>query len=216
VGLTDDFKQKLKEAYTTDIHFARVLTMLHQAAAEATKLHEVREAEAMEPAQRDQPTTPAPEPSQQQENKLRGINFVERDNLLYHVDRVDNTERLCIPKSLLPEILKIAHDNNFHGVYHRTYDRIHATMFVRGLAKAVKRYIRYCGQCLQNRIERHPPYGTLEPINTRAEPHDTIAIDLVTGLPASKSGFDALMTATCKFTKRVLLIPGMTNWSAVE
>ncbi|KAH5757347.1 hypothetical protein HBI88_191660 [Parastagonospora nodorum] len=84
------------------------------------------------------------------------------------------------------------------------------------LSKNIRTYIRFCPPCLRNRTERHLPYGTLEPTQTPGFPFHIITIDLVTALPPETSGSDALMTVTSKHTKKVLLIPGMNDWSAAE
>jgi len=38
----------------------------------------------------------------------------------------------------------------------------------------------------------------------------------VLALPKSKNGFDTVMSVTCKFSKRVTLIPGKKTWSAKQ
>ncbi|KAH4258570.1 hypothetical protein HBI04_146040 [Parastagonospora nodorum] len=194
VALTDDFKERLRTEIRADWHFKKVIELLQQ----------------------DAPPTDDTDPAQRMSKTLRGIDFRLRDGLLYHINQIDQSERLCVPKAMMKEVFNVAHDQNFHAGYHRTYDRIRSTMFIRSLAPQLKKYIRYCGPCLVNRTERHQPYGSLEPISILGMPHHTIAIDLVTGLPASKAGFDALMTTTCKQTKHVLLIPGMNDWTAGE
>jgi hypothetical protein len=48
-------------------------------------------------------------------------------------------------------------------------------------------------------------------------PFHTITIDFILGLLMSKQGkFDALATVTCKFSKRIALIPGCTTWKAEQ
>lgn len=191
VALSDDFKNRLRNAYESEPHWQRILAMLKGAASD--------DLDALNST-----------------NHLRGINFVTREDLLYFVDPITQAEKLCIPSSMQQEVFEMAHDRHLHQGYHRAYERIQSSMFIRKLAKNLRKYIRYCPACLENRTERHQPYGSLEPIQPPGHPFYTITIDLVTGLPASTKGRDALMTVTCKRTKRVLLIPGMTDWSAAE
>lgn len=41
-------------------------------------------------------------------------------------------------------------------------------------------------------------------------------IDFVTGLPVSRHNFNAVAFITCKFTKRLRVIPGKTTWSSKD
>lgn len=189
VAMKDDFKSQIIAAYDDDTHWKLVKQVIN--------------------GERDEDTEPLDRP-------LRGLNFIMRDGLIYYCDKMDGSERLCIPKSLAPHIFRQAHDEQFHAGYHRTYERIRASVYIRKLSKLLRLYVKHCPACIQNRTERHPPYGNLEPIASPGAPYVTIAIDIVTGLPAGKDGSDALMTATCKQTKRILLIPGMTDWSASD
>ncbi|KAH3989747.1 hypothetical protein HBH52_015990 [Parastagonospora nodorum] len=195
VALNDDFKSSLHQAYLSDPYWKKIWDMLQERPdqAEAGDHHE--------PQAREQ---------------VRGINFVENDGLLYFINGNDGNERLCIPNSLQKEVFQMAHDRQFHAGFHKAYDRINGSMFIRRLAKNLRTYIRFCPPCMQNRTERHLPYGALEPIRAPGFPFHTITIDLVTALPPGTSGFDALMTVTCKQTKKVLLVPGMNDWSAAE
>ncbi|KAH3939700.1 hypothetical protein HBH98_182110 [Parastagonospora nodorum] len=181
VSLTDDSKERLRTETRADWHFKKVIELL----------------------KREAPPTDHTNPAQRVSETLRGIDFRLRDGLLYHIDHLNQSEWLCVPKAMMKEVFKVTH--------HRTYDCIRSTMLIRRFAPQLKKYTRYCSPCLMNRTERHQPYGSLEPVWVNGMLHHTIAIDLVTGLPASKAGFDALMTATCKQTKHVLLIPGMND-----
>jgi hypothetical protein len=149
-----------------------------------------------------------------EENLPPGFRFRIKDDLVYLIGE-EGRERLCIPQALQHEVFKLAHDNNFHGGYHRTYDRIAPSIFIRNLSKHLRTYIEHCASCQLNQTKRHLPYGELYPIATPAIPFHTIAIDFVVALP-EYDGYDALLTVTCKATKRVLLIPGAENWSASE
>lgn len=41
-------------------------------------------------------------------------------------------------------------------------------------------------------------------------------MDFIQGLPPDNEGRDTLLTVTCKFSKRVLLIMGKSTWSAEQ
>ena len=54
------------------------------------------------------------------------------------------------------------------------------------------------------------------PIDRLAIPFHIVAIDFIIALPVSIEGYDSLLTITCKFSKRVLLILGITTWDIAE
>jgi hypothetical protein len=141
-----------------------------------------------------------------------GFRFRAKDGLVY-LTGDEGRERLCIPEALQHDVFKIAHDNNFHGGYHRTYDRIAPSLFIRNLSKHLRAYIMHCPSCQLNQTRRHPAYGELHPIATPTIPFHTVGIDFIVALPECH-GYDSLMTITCKATKRNLLLPGSESWTA--
>ena len=178
VEMSDDFKQRLVEAYIRDEQWKKALDILKG------------------------------------DDLPEGFRFRKRDGLIYLTGQ-EGRERLCIPESLQHEVFKLAHDNNFHGGYHRTYDRIAPSLFIRNLSKHLRVYITHCPSCQLNQTRRHPTYGEFQPIATPAIPFHTVATDFIVALPSCR-GYDALMTVTCKATKRGLLIPGSEDWSASD
>ncbi len=149
-------------------------------------------------------------------DKPPGLRFSYRNRLIYYTDDIDGRERLCIPSALEKEIFELAHDKQHHSGFHRTYDRITASLFIRHLTKRLKAYILHCPECQLNQTTRHTPYGSLHSISTPSIPFHTITMDFILALPPTKEGLDNLLTVTDKFTKRVLLLPGKTTYSAVD
>ena len=142
-----------------------------------------------------------------------GIDFQLIDDLIYYVK--GDQPRLCIPENSIHDVLKLAHDDNFHAGHHRAYDRL-KTVYVRRLSRRLTNYIRHCPSCQLNQTKRHKPYGELAPISTPNMPYHTISIDFVLALPKQDHGFDCLMSVTDKFTRKTLLIQGKSTWSAGE
>jgi len=133
--------------------------------------------------------------------------FEWRDDLLW------KGNRLCIPKALVGDVLEIVHDNQFHIGFHRMYPRVAEHYFIHKLEKRLRTYVRHCSECQRLQTKRYKPYGSLQPIQSPPIPFHTIAIDFIVGLP-HHDGCNSLMTATCKFSKRILLIPGHDQLSA--
>ena len=186
VEMSDDFKQRLKQGYLEDLHWRNLLEMLAKA---------------------------SPDQEDPGEKRVPGISFVLKDELIYHVK---DRWRLCIPPAMEREVFEQAHDLSNHGGYHRCHDRLSHNLFIRHLTRNLRDYIAHCPACQLNQTKRHKPYGSLVPIATPAIPFHTIAMDFIMGLPITAAGNDALLTITCKATKRNLLVPGREDWSAPQ
>jgi hypothetical protein len=154
--------------------------------------------------------------SEQSDDPVKAVlpYFLEKD-LLYTTGTNSTERKLCIPRSVVPEIFELAHDSAGHQGFARTYERLAGLAIYKG-SRLLKQYIAACPQCNQNSTKRHRPYGSLQPIIPPPIPFHTITIDIVMALPNSKDGKDQALTSTDKFTKRVGIIPGKATWSAEE
>ena len=186
VEMSDDFKKRLLEAYTKDPQWTKILDLLKP--------------------DKDGNLLELPE----------GLRFRKHENLIY-ATTLDHAgkQRLCIPESMHQEVFQIAHDRNFHAGFHTTYARISPSVYIRGLSKHLQTYLKHCPECQLNQTKRHPTYGELNPISTPPIPFYTIAIDFIVALPYF-DGKNMLLTVTCKFTKKKLLIPGFDEWTASD
>ena len=189
VEMSDSFKQRLIKEYEKDEQWSKLLGMLQRLAKG--------------------------EPLEDEERK-RGLRFKLREGLIYYTNFDDGRERLCVPNSMEAEIFQLAHDSQYHGGYHRSYERVAGSIYLRHMAKSLRSYIEHCPECQLNQTKRHAPYGNMVPIDRPAIPFHTVAMDFIVALPVSVEGYDSLLTMTCKFSKRVLLVPGMSTWDAAE
>ncbi|KZZ93079.1 Ribonuclease H-like protein [Ascosphaera apis ARSEF 7405] len=139
--------------------------------------------------------------------------YTIEDDLLYTIG-LKGESRLVVPRSLIQDVIRQAHDESAHPGIERTIAQLR-TVCIHRLRHNVKLYIRHCKSCLANKTLTHKPFGALQPILATPVPFHTISIDFVTGFPVSADGFDALLTVTCKYTKRVGLIPGASNWDGI-
>ncbi|KDN69113.1 hypothetical protein CSUB01_12601, partial [Colletotrichum sublineola] len=142
---------------------------------------------------------------------------IDERGLLYHVS-ADGTRKLCIPKPVAGRVLELAHDGKFHFGIDRMLAELRG-IHIHGKKKVVKKYIAYCPACRENQTDRQKAVGSLQPIVTPGVPYHTISMDFVTDMPPVSSQrtfwalpdfdlLDALCTVTCKFSKKVILIPG--------
>ena len=201
VEMSDSFKRRLVEEYPKDPQWHKILGVIKSAASE----------EQQGPCSQG-----TQESTEQKEERRIGLRFKLKDGLIYYTNFEDGRERLCIPNALKREVFELAHDRQHHGGFHRTYERISRSLYLKNLVKNLKAYIEHCPECELNQTKRHKPYGSLVPIDRPSIPFHTIAMDFIVGLPMTSEGYDSLLTVTDKFSKRVLLVPGKSTFSAAE
>jgi hypothetical protein len=63
---------------------------------------------------------------------------------------------------------------------------------------------------------QHSKYGFLQPLAIPTRPFWIISLDIISGLPLTPQGHDAIITVVDGFTKLVTLIPCLTAISGVE
>lgn len=61
---------------------------------------------------------------------------------------------------------------------------------------------------------KHAPYRFLQPIQSPLVSFFTLILEFILVFPLNEKGFNALMSVTCKFSKRVILIEGKDTWTA--
>lgn len=154
-------------------------------------------------------------------NSLLGDNkadlpFKIRDGLLWKKssDDVNGCARLCIPRICGPDIFQILHGPNHVGM-----DRLQSFLMQYCIPHGradLRKYLDGCPECRVFRTRRHLKYGNLQPIIGPACPYHTITMDFIVSIPMSKYGNDTVMTTTCKFAKEVMLIPGLSTWTAEQ
>lgn len=109
----------------------------------------------------------------------------------------------------------MVHDDQLHQGFDRAWQKLRGITFYKG-SKLLKQYITHCPTCLEQRIRRHRPYGSLQPILTPPTPFHTITVDFVLGLPLSIHGHNCAMSLTDKATKAIGIVPGKTNWDGSD
>ena len=208
VEMSEDFKTRLLQAYAEDPLWKNRLDQLH--------MHESRRvASRSAGTQPDDGHDSDPEHDEPESHPL-GLRFFLRRGLIYFRDQEDGRERLCIPSPLYTEVFRMAHDDHHHAGLHRALARIQASFYIRHLTQNLRIYIRHCPQCMQNQTLRTKPIGELCPIDTRPIPFHTQTADWVHALPPTSTGLDTVLTVTCRFSKKILLVAGRGDWSAKE
>ncbi|KAE8218486.1 hypothetical protein CF319_g7655 [Tilletia indica] len=134
--------------------------------------------------------------------------YLLRDGVL--VRRDDG--RLCIPRSELVSALARVHDEGGHFGFAKTYRAIAAEFWHPRLSSLVVAYVRHCLTCI--RTKKGPSTGRLDIDSDANRPFQHIAVDVVLGLPRSRRGKDAVIVATCTFSKMMLMRPCTSSFTA--
>lgn len=188
VQLSEDLLTRIKEGYTKDPTYDKIIKVLNKATEDGSIL-----------------------PFVWGDN---GIIF--RVSLSDDASLIPS--RIAVPDhdNLIKEILTTAHDAYGHQGFEKSYDRVRSSWYIRNLTKRLKDYIKHCPTCGTNQTRRHKPFGALQPIMSPSVPFHTITMDFVLALPLTKEGFDCILTITDKYSKRISLIPGKQTWGAKE
>ena len=144
-----------------------------------------------------------------------GIEFILKNRHIYYVSE-GVTLRLCISWSLEKRIYIMIHDDHHHCGFHKIYAKISRFLYIRHLAKRLRRYIKYCKTCMKKQTIRHAFYEELHFIKILALSFHIITIDFIVNFFKTSNEMNAIFFTTNKFFKRVNLISGMTTWFVSE
>ncbi|KAE8255065.1 hypothetical protein A4X13_0g3178 [Tilletia indica] len=142
--------------------------------------------------------------------------FFRKDGLLFvrNADRV----KLCVPDSKLDALIHEYHTSMRagHPSAERTVNMMKDHLFAHDLAQRVALHVKRCYECQVNKPRRHQPHGDMQAIVVLHEIFRTLAMDFVTGLPKTLTGFDAIQVVSCKYSRWVWFIPGLMTDTAEQ
>ena len=105
--------------------------------------------------------------------------YIVRDNIWKrYVTEGDNIyETIVIPRNLIGQILKLAHEDLGHNGIHRTLIMLKRLHYWKGLKPSVEKHIKMCYQC-QRRNKQVVKYATLH-FDVATFPMQFISMDLI-------------------------------------
>lgn len=133
--------------------------------------------------------------------------------LMYQMTDIGH-ERLCIPSKLHRVVLKAAHDAQAHQGVGRVIERLRQNLYIPGVRRVVEKYVHTCPVCAATKPSRKHFMGELQPIETPSVPFAVQTIDIIVSLPTTRTGMNAILTVTDKFTKYIKLVPGKDTYDA--
>ena len=145
-------------------------------------------------------------------NIIEGQLYIVQNKLLKrYVTDGDNTyETIVLPRALIAQILKMAHDNLGHNGTHRTYMLIKRLYYWKGLKPSVVKHIQRCHQC-QRRNKQVVKYATLH-FDVATFPMQFFSMDLIGEFhPPTTKGKKYALTVIYMLTGYVFCIPLKTK-----
>ena len=113
--------------------------------------------------------------------------------------------RLAVPASteLRRRILAESHDvpSAGHQGVAKTLQRVALRFWWPRMGRSVHAYVAGCASCQLNKPPNVAPAGLLQPLPVPERKFEQITMDLVTDLPSTASGHDAILTIVCRLTK---------------
>lgn len=135
------------------------------------------------------------------------IEFELCDDLMYYLDKNNNSLRLCILKSIKKKIFKTIHDNNYYFDYYCCFIQINKTLFILKLLKKICVYVKHCFVYQNNQTKRYRLYDKLMSIFLKSYSFYIIVINYVIKL---LNKYDCLLIIINKFNRRLQLISSYT------
>jgi hypothetical protein len=113
--------------------------------------------------------------------------------------------QLWVPNdaALRTRLIRECHDSATAGHLGRdkTLDQMKQRFFWSGMAARIEEYVLTCDACQKNKPSQRLTPGLLMPIAPPTRAFHTWTMDLITQLPKSKRGNDAIVVWVCKLTK---------------
>jgi hypothetical protein len=119
--------------------------------------------------------------------------------------------RIVVPnrKQLQKSLIEMAHQppTSGHTGAQRTYEQLRRTFYWPGMVHSVKTYVHACTSCQRNKASTRKPGGLLRPTEIPQKFWECVTMDLITQLPKSKHGFDAVAVFVDKLSKMTHIEP---------
>jgi hypothetical protein len=136
------------------------------------------------------------------------------DGLLFRNDA------LVVPNdaALRTQLIQECHDAPVGGHLGRdkTTEQVKRRFFWSGMDATINEYVTTCDTCQRNKSSQQAPMGLLRPLPIPPHAWHTVSLDLITGLPPSAQGNDAIVVFVCKLTKMVHYAACKTAISAAQ
>jgi hypothetical protein len=116
-------------------------------------------------------------------------------------------DRLVVPRDrkLRQDIIRECHDSLSAGHFGvtKTLQKVAQRFWWPHMARSIKAYVGACPSCQRNKASNQPPAGLMQPLPVPAQKWEQMTMDLITDLPVTKHGYNAVVTFVDRLTKQV-------------
>ena len=141
--------------------------------------------------------------------------FSVREGVIYYED-----ERVYVPRkrALITQLLKEAHDSAVSGHLgvNKTLELLKRHFIWPKMSEDVYSYVRSCHSCQSNKSSNQRPAGLLQPLTIPSRRWQQVSLDLITQLPVTQNGHDAIAVFVDKLSKRAFFVATHTTVSAPD
>jgi hypothetical protein len=143
--------------------------------------------------------------------------YFSRDGLWFRKDR-KNREKVVVPddKSLRNDIIAELHCPVYMGHIGsgKTLELVQRTFYWKGVTNDVETFVSECYECQTNKPSTRKTGGQMNPTEIPEEFWDCISCDLITQLPQTKTGYDAIAVFVDGLSKMTHIVPCTTTINA--
>ena len=136
-----------------------------------------------------------------------------KGGFLYH-----GADRLYLPndQALKTRVLGECHDapTSGHLGKDKTIEQVKRRFYWPGMDAEIQQYVTSCDSCQRNKPSQQATMGLLQPLPIPERPWQQVSLDLITQLPKSKAGNDAIVVFVDKLTKMVHYVATTTTVTA--
>lgn len=146
------------------------------------------------------------------------------DGLLYHKPS-KGQRQLYIPDVTLPDghslrarLLYELHDSPTAGHFgaDKTYQELRRSYYWPEMQQIVREYVTTCNKCQGNKAVHRKRYGKMRSLPIPRKRWEDISMDLITGLPVTAAGHDAIVVFVDRMSKMVHAVPTTKTVSAEQ
>ena len=132
---------------------------------------------------------------------------------------VNDSGKVFVPAipGLRMEVIKLLHNTPSagHGGRDKTSELVSRYCFWPGMYHDIEAYVRSCHLCQTMKPVTQKQAGLMVPLQIPSRPWSSVSTDLITGLPKTKSNYNAIAVFVCRLTKMVHFVPTRSNVDAV-
>ena len=198
--------QRLAEVLAMSVSlFTQETAPAHRISAATSLLADIHDAMKLDPAYQ----------AELKKRRQRSDLVQVQGGFLYH-----HLNRLYIPNDLALQtrILQECHDapTGGHLGKDKTIEQVKRRFYWPGMDRSIQQYVTSCDACQRNKPSQQVPMGPMMPLPIPARPWQQVSLDLITALPKSRSGNDAIVVFVDKLTKMVHYVATTTNVTAPQ